>query len=267
MTGGQAEAVSNEWGGALVFDQLVNQPKRSVLLVVELLGMAALLVLLAFVMWGFSVAGAFALDYTLHRALWTAKLAGTELAIIPLTAIAATKWRFAANRLQTFRASDIGPFLPLLLAATLFGLMTYLRWSWLTPLNAFGPDEFGVVRWLGTALAAAFTMIWLPLFPRITATLAGMIAGPAVFAVIGYTFLGSYMRNPGLSQLESWVGIGLFFLVAVLLVWMPVALWLSHRAWLGEVVRQGRRPLSHALWSGALMLLLTVWGTNIGEAF
>ena len=230
--------------------------------------MAALLVLLALVMWMFSLVGAVALDETLHRARWTAKLAGTELAIIPLTAIAATKWRFAANRLQTFRASGFGPFLPLLLAATLFGLMTYLRWSWLTPLNAFGPDEFGVVRWLGTALAAAFTMIWLPLFPRITATLAGMIAGPAVFAVIGYTFLGSYMMNPHLTQLENWgVATLLVLLVPVLLVWMPVALWLSHRAWLGEVVRQGRRPLSHALWSGALMLLLTVVGTNIGEAF
>ncbi len=229
--------------------------------------MAALLVLLAFVMWMFSFVGALALDETLHRSGWTAKLAGTELAIIPLTAIAATKWRFAANRLRTFRASDIGPFLPLLLAATLFGLMTYLHWSWVTPLNAFGPDEFGVVRWLGTALAAAFTMIWLPLFPRITATLAGMIAGPAVFAVIGYTFFGSYMRYelPGNEQAGETLLI--LLLVPVMLVWMPGALWLSHRSRLGEVVRQGRRPLSHALWSGALMLCLKVVGTNLGEAF
>ena len=74
-------------------------------------------------------------------------------------------------------------------------LCAYLAWSWRTPLTTFGPEsQFGVVRWLGTALAAAFTVVWLPLFPRVMATLAGMIAGPALFALVGYTFFGSHMQ-------------------------------------------------------------------------
>ena len=39
------------------------------------------------------------------------------------------------------------------------------------------------------------------------------------------------------------------------LLWMPGALWLSHRTCLGEVACQGRQPLSHANWSGVIMLV------------
>lgn len=238
--------------------------RPTVELFAERLGMAALLAVLALVVWFFSMVGALTLDETLHRSLWTAELPGVELAIIPLVAIAAAKWRFAAGRLLTFRASGIGPYLPLLMAATLIGLMMYLRWSWVTPLHEFGPlPQFGMLRWLGTALAAAFTMIWLPLFPRVTATLAGMIAGPAVFAAIGYTFFGSYMRSDLPGNESAGETLLVLLLVFEVLVWMPGALWLSHRSRLGEVVRQGRRPLSHAVWSGALMLGLAILGVNL----
>ena len=62
------------------------------------------------------------------------------------------------------------------------------------PQAVFGPElEFGLLRWLGIVLAAGFAWVWMPLFPRITATLAGMFAGPALFAIIGYTFFASCM--------------------------------------------------------------------------
>ena len=119
------------------------------------------------------------------------RLTGIELAIVPLSAIAAAWLRPGADRIRALRETWAGPWLPLLMAATLVGLCTWLVWSWLLPQASFGPDQFGYARWLGTALAAAFTIFWLPLFPRLTAILAGMIAGPALIAGIGYIFFGS----------------------------------------------------------------------------
>ena len=209
---------------------------------------------------------AYQLDQVLHHRLrWPAALPGIELVIVPLAALAAARWRFAANRLISFRTSLMGPYLPWLMAGSLAGLIAYLGWSFTTPWTTIGPaSEFGVVRWLGTALAAAFTVVWLPLFPRITATLAGMIAGPALFAVIGYALFGSHMSS-NLGS-EPAMAAGMQGLLATL-VWIPGALWLSHRTRLGDVVRRGRHPLIHASWSGAVMLCLTAVGTDIGELF
>ena len=47
------------------------------------------------------------------------------------------------------------------------------------------------------------------------------------------------------------------------LVWLLGAIWLSHRVRGGKVVRQGRHPLSHAVWSGAIMLCLAVLGISL----
>ena len=187
------------------------------------------------------------------------------MTVIPLSAIAAAHLRIGAVRIIALRASRCGPYLPLLMAGSAVGLITYLVWSWTTPLSTVGPDEFGVARWLGTVLAAAFTIIWLPLFPRVTATLAGMIAGPALVAIVGYTFFASCMpahlpnhESPGLLLIIP----GLLFALASMVVWLPGAIWLSHREWFAELVRQGRRPSAHALWSGAIMAGLTIWGTS-----
>ena len=79
------------------------------------------------------------------------------------------------------------------MAAALAALCAWLVWSWGQPQASFGPDRFGYARWLGTALAAASTIFWLPLFPRLTAILAGMIAGPALFAGLGYLFYESFL--------------------------------------------------------------------------
>ncbi len=118
-----------------------------------------------------------------------------------------------------------------------------------------------MVRRLGTALAAAFTVVWLPLFPRVTATLAGMIAAPALFVLVGYTFFGSHMQIywPG-SDGPGGPAIGFAFLGT--LVWLLGAICLSLWVRRGEVVRQERHPLIHAVWSGAVTLCLAVLGIN-----
>ena len=222
----------------------------------EKLGMFVLLLVLLLVMWWFGALGALLLDHTLHDRYgwpdWPATLPGVELAIVPLVAIAAARWRPAADRLITLRASGLGPYLSSLMAMALVGLFAYMVWSWATPLTTLGPaPEFGVVRWLGAALGAAFVVVWLPLFPRITATLAGMVAGPALFAVVGYG-IGADMRISEGS--DGATGGGGFLLVSALamVIWILGASWLS----------QGGRPLFHAAWSAAVMLCLTVVGIS-----
>ena len=228
--------------------QLVEQPGIGLLLVVltlavSLLGMALL-----------------QLDDVLHHhPRWPAARPGIELAVVPLAAIAATRFRVGADRLTSLRDGGRAPALSLLMAATLVGLVVYLAWSWTTSLTTFGPDEFGVIRWLGTALAAVFTMIWLPLFPRITATLAGMIAGPTLFAALGYAFFASHMRLRPLPGDGTGVEIGVLSILTTL-VWMAGAIWLSRRGDSAKAMPKAGHPLVHAIWIGALMLGLTAWG-------
>ena len=139
------------------------------------------------------------IDQILHHVPegWShTRLRGIELTIVPLSAIAAAWLRPGADRIQAIRETRAGPWLPLLGAAALVGMSVWLSWSWDLPQASFGPDRFGYARWLGTALAAAFTIFWLPLFPRVTATLAGMIAGPAIFAGLGYLFFESFLTKP-----------------------------------------------------------------------
>lgn len=212
-------------------------------------GLFLLLLTLILVMWWFGALGAVLLDDTLHHHYeWPTTLPGVELVIVPLAAIAAARWQFAADWLTSLRATGLGPSLALLMAMTLVGLFAFLVWSWASPLTTFGPvPEFGVLRWLGTGLGVAFAMVWLPLFPRVTATLAGMIVGPALFALVGYT-LGADMRidsGSGRPGEEAAV-----LSILVMLVWILGARWLS----------QGRRPLFHAAWSGTVMLFLTALG-------
>ena len=131
------------------------------------------------------------------------RLTGIELTIVPLSAIAAAWLQPGADRIRAIRETPVSPHVPLLMAAALVGLIAWLVWSWHLPQASFGPDGFGYARWLGTALAAAFTIFWLPLFPRLTAMLAGMIAGPAVFAGLGYLFFESFLTRPPEDCYES----------------------------------------------------------------
>lgn len=230
---------------------------------IERLGLGALLLLLVLVMLIFGVAGAFTLDDALHhRGGWPAPRPGIELMIVPLTAIGAARWRWGAERILALRSDRADPYLPLLMAMALVGVIAYLVWSWDTSLTRFGPDEFGLVRWLGAALAAAFTVVWLPLFPRVTATLAGMIAGPALFGLVGYACFGSQMQTHYLGSDGPW-GTAMNLTLLAMPVWILGAIGLSHWTRRGEVTRQGAGPLVHAAWSGAAMLCLAVLGVTI----
>ena len=82
--------------------------------------MGLLLLLLTSVMFIFGGLGAFLLDESLHhRYGWPATRPGIELAIVPLAATAAARWRVGADRLIALRASRAGPRLALLMAAAL----------------------------------------------------------------------------------------------------------------------------------------------------
>lgn len=226
------------------------------------LAMFLLVVLVALVMLIFGAWGAFLLDDTLHdRTSWSAPRPGIELMVVPLTAIGAARWRWGADRIIALRQSRIDPCLPLLMAAALVGLIAYLVWSWDTSLTLVGPDEFGLVRWLGTALASASTVVWLPLFPRVTATLAGMIAGPALFGLFGYAFFGSQMQIHYWGSDGPWRVAMNFSLLATPL-WILGAVLMSHWTRRGEIKQQGAGPLFHAAWSGLVMLSLAILGVT-----
>lgn len=226
------------------------------------LAMFLLVVLVALVMLIFGAVGAFLLDDALHdRDGWPAPRPGVELMVVPLTAIGAARWRWGADRIIALRSRRIDPYLPLLMAVALVGLIAYLVWSWDTSLTRVGPDEFGLVRWLGTALAAVSTVVWLPLFPRVTATLVGMIAGPAVFGLFGYAFFGSQMQihSPGS---DGPLGAASNFALVATAAWILGALLMSHWTRGGEVKQQGAAPLFHAAWSGVVMLSLAILGVT-----
>ena len=234
---------------------------------VEALGWVVLLVLLAAVMWWFGGELANGIDnfFRLGPGYTYAKvtLPGIELAIVPLTAVTASRLRFGVARILALRASRVGALLPLLMAASLFGLVAYLVWTWMSPQAAFGSLlEFGWLRWLGVVLLAGFTWVWLPLVPRVTATLAGMIAGPALFAIIGYSFFGSCMPEHVPGGIERSYAAGLLIASSfAMLVWAGGALWLRARARTGTETHAPSHSLLFATWSGLIMLALALLGT------
>ncbi|MXX93204.1 MAG: hypothetical protein F4Y63_07120 [Chloroflexi bacterium] len=138
-----------------------------------------------------------------------------EVLLIPLSAFVAGGTRLGSDWIQGVRDGRLGPWLPLLLAASIVGLATYVWWTLVSLQPGSGADEFGPARWLGAALAVAFPFVWLPLFPRLTWMLAGMIAGPAVVALAGYTFFGAVFVESG-SQLCSHESCGVSALIVSL---------------------------------------------------
>ena len=149
-------------------------------------------------------------------------LIGIELLVVPLTAFAATRWRIGAGRIELLCAGKAQLILPLLMAATLAGLFCYLIWSWSLPQAAFGPDQFGLTRWLSLVLLAAFVWFWLPLFPRLTATLAGVFAGPALFAAIGYVLFPSFLMQGQLDDIPQYYDGGSRALLLMPIAVVPV---------------------------------------------
>ncbi len=244
-----------------------GQNDSAVARAVEALGWVVLLVLLAAVMWWFGGLMANGIDNLLHtRRLydWTgARLPGIELAIVPLTAVAASRLRFGVDRILALRGSRPGPWLPLLMAASLFGLVAYLVWTWTSPPAAYWlQPEFGRLRRLGVVLLAGFGWVWLPLFPRVTATLAGMIAGTALFAIIGYSFVPECMPEHEPGGIERSYAAALIVASSfAMFVWAGGALWPRARARTGTETHAPSHSLRFAVWSGVIMLALALLGT------
>ena len=225
--------------------------------VTERLGWVLLLLVLAAFMWVLGVT-VNRFEEFLDRSASEAALPGIELTVVPLAALAAARLRFGVDRILALRASRVGPWLPLLMAASLFGLAAYLAWTWeffVRPV--YGVElEFGPLRWLGIALAAGFTWVWMPLFPRITATLAGMIAGPALFALIGYSFFPECMRVA--ARITEYEFGDLILSSIATCVWtigaLPLGLLSSPR----EEKRPAASQMYFALWSGVVMLAMVL---------
>ena len=204
---------------------------RAVERAVELLGWVVLLASLIALMWCLGlIVWLYMGELLLGRSIGSNEIKfkwpGVELVIVPLAAIAAARLRFGADRVLALRASRVGPMFPLLMAASLLGLLSFVVWTWVTPWTVFGAQpDFGVLRWLGVVLAAGFTWLWMPLFPRVTATLAGLFAGPALVAIIAYPFMGSCMSIENLHE-ESGPWLGAILLTSIVtIVWAALAIW------------------------------------------
>ena len=239
---------------------------RTVERAVERLGWVLLLLVLVAVMWVFGMhIGLGIEDFLRSRGFgqFQVRPPGIELVIVPLTAVAAARLRYGSDRILALRASCVAPLLPLLMAASLFGVVAFLSWNWVQLRGVFGVVlEFGPLRWLGIALAAAFTWVWMPLFPRITATLAGIIVGPTLLIIIGYLFLGSCLGayHPGSGSEREPIQ-AFFVSIPAMIVWGMGALYLNLWATPGGAIGPAGRPVYYAIWSGLIMLALALIGT------
>ncbi len=149
-----------------------------------------------------------------------------------------------------------------MMAASLSAVSVYLVFIWTSPLAVLGPPpEFGPLRWLGVLLLAGFAWYFMPLLPRVAATLAGMVAGPALFAIVGYLFvpecMPEYSRLAGDRSYAGSFGASLLALP----IWAFGALWLWYRARSCIESHDPSSVLPFGIWSGAVMLGLAAWGT------
>ncbi len=189
-----------------------------------------------------------------------------DLVAIPLAAIAAAWLRWGAGWIAASRASRVGPLLPLLGAVVLSGVFWYWAWWVYNPHHLFGiHPQFGVQRWISVALMAGAGYGGMMLFPRLTASMAGAVAGPALFAVLGYTLFPSFMgavsdlntiTDAEARLADALAGAGFLGTLAV-----AIAAILAMRF----SARLRRHPLSYALWVGALTLCMAVSGTFNGS--
>ena len=199
-----------------------------------------------------------------------------DLVAIPLAAIAAAwlRWgrggittpnaprkvrarpRWGEERTPLPGASPVRPLLPLLGAAVLFGVFWYWGWWGLNPHHLFGiPPHFGVQRWISVALMAGVGYLGMMLFPRLTASMAGAVAGPTLFAIVGYTLFPSFMRDPEGRLADT---------LDIVFLWGALAVAIAAILTMLVSKRLRQHPLSYALSMGALMLCLAVSGTFNG---
>ena len=93
------------------------------------------------------------------------------------------------------------------------------------------------------------------LFPRLTASMAGAVAGPALLAVVGYVVFPSVMRDPEDPLAHT---------VAVVFAWGFFVAFVAATLMMLVSARLRQHPLSYTLWVGALMLQMAVSGTASG---
>ena len=190
---------------------------------------------------------------------------GLEFVALPLAALAAARLRWGAECIGGARESRVGWLLPLLGAVVVAGMFWFIGWFWQDPQYLFGIHLlFGVQRWIAVAIAAAVGYLGVILFPRLTAAMAGAVAGPALFAVVGYTLFPSFIKAASDRDTITDAEARLADTLTIVFFWGVLAVAIA--AILSMVVsrRLRQHPLSHAVWAGALMLFMTVSGTFNG---
>ncbi len=182
-----------------------------------------------------------------------------DFVAIPLAAIAAAWLRWGSDWIAAPGepgASLARPLFPLLAAAVLCAVLWYWGWWGLNPHDLLGIHPlFGVQRWISVALLAGVGYVGMMLFPRLTAWLAGAVAGPAFFALVGYTLFPSSMRDPEGRLID---------ILSNAFLWGSLAVAIAAILSIAMSERLSRHPLSYALWMGVFMLCGAVSGTFNG---
>ncbi len=183
---------------------------------------------------------------------------GVELVAFPLAALVATTLRLGSHRVAAWRAGRIGAWLPLLAAITLIAITAYFIVTWAAPPHV-------PLRLVGFGLTAAAGYVGVLLHPRLTATLAGALATPALFGLVahfsfsvelvrGIRSSSDYCMDLPWRMCPGAEGAG------IVLAGAAAALALLGAGGGATWFRLSPRVSGHAVWSGALMLYLAVYG-------
>ncbi|MYD66047.1 MAG: hypothetical protein F4X26_08755 [Chloroflexi bacterium] len=148
----------------------------------------------------------------------------------------------------------------------LFAVFWYSGWWRLNPHYLLGiHPAFGVQRWIDVTLLAGVGYVGIVLFPRLTASIAGAVAGPALFAVVGYTLFPSFMGAVSGPNTISDTEEHLADMLTIVFAWGALAVAIAAILTMILSKRLRQRPLSYALWVGALTLCMAVSGTFNGS--
>lgn len=219
------------------------------------------------------------IDRLLQSYSWGTRI--VDPVAVPLAAIAAARLRWGANWFAAHqatreirarprwgeegtpppRASRALSLFPLVGAAVLVGVFWYWGWWLNNPHHLFGiHPQFGVQRWISVSLFAGVGYFGMILFPRLTAWMAGAVAGPTLFAVAGYTLFPSLMER-GSNATRTGPVAELAETLIIVFMWGALGVAIAAVVTMLLSKRLRRHPLSYAVWMGALMLCLAVSGT------
>lgn len=255
--------------GRMPLGQLADRLGTAVLLFVAISVMAVMALLLGWT----------GIDRLLQPYSWGTRI--VDPVAVPLAAIAAARLRWGANWFAAHqatreirarprwgeegtpppRASRALSLFPLVGAAVLVGVFWYWGWWLNNPHHLFGiHPQFGVQRWISVSLFAGVGYFGMILFPRLTASMAGAVAGPTLFAVAGYTLFPSLMER-GSNATRTGPVAELAETLIIVFMWGALGVAIAAVVTMLLSKRLRRHPLSYAVWMGALMLCLAVSGT------